>query len=98
MQKISLKQEENVLVLVCLGAEPSWKWFGLESTFSFFLSPAECWPGTCGYMHFLLPNNLCTRHLNGMRDSGCLGAFEGWLLPQGTCRDAAWGRALWQPD
>lgn len=39
MQKLSLKQEENVLVLICLGADPSWKWFGLESTFSFFLSP-----------------------------------------------------------
>lgn len=41
MQKLSLKQEENVLVLVCLGADPSWKWFGVESTCSFFLSPAR---------------------------------------------------------
>lgn len=38
MQKLSLKQEENVLYLTCLGVDPSWKWFGLESPFNFFLS------------------------------------------------------------
>lgn len=39
MQKLTLKQEENVLYLMYLGVDPSWKRFWLESPFNFFQAP-----------------------------------------------------------
>lgn len=39
MQTLLLKQEENVLYLMCLGGDPSWNWFWLENPFNLFQAP-----------------------------------------------------------
>jgi len=85
MQKTSLKQEENVLVLMRLGADPSWKWFGLESTFCFFLSPPghRCLGGYT-FVHVFTTSKQSQTKTPGWDGwgSGCLDSFKGWLLPQ----------------
>lgn len=80
MQKLILKQEENVLVLLCLGADSSWKWFGLESPFSVFLSPPGHGRlgGTCGH--------ACS-HLPMVSDLDLQGA---WMLLRAGPYPSAW--------
>lgn len=73
---------------MCLGADPSWKWFGLESTFSFFLSPAgdRCL-GRYMWVHVFPASKRCPSETPGWgeRGSGCRG-----LAPTLELRTRLW--------